>query len=233
MRTAAILPVKRLQQSKQRLRASIDERLRVQLVQAMAEDVLSALAGCDAIERTIVVTSEPHMSRFAAAQGALVVPDTAEEGQSAAVALGVAQACACGYARALCVPGDCPTLDPDELSELLDEDGTRATAARRPPPRAVIVPDRHDTGTNGLLLSPPDAISPSFGPGSCARHRALADAGGVVWRLRRPPSLLLDVDTGDDLDVLRARLAGSAPRAACTRVALGAGCDTAPHAVTA
>jgi 2-phospho-L-lactate guanylyltransferase len=72
------------------------------------------------------------------------------------------------------------------------------------------VPDRHDTGTNGLLLTPPDAIAPSFGPGSFRRHRALADGAGALCQVQRPPSLLLDIDTGEDLAVLRERLAGEA-----------------------
>ncbi len=36
----------------------------------------------------------------------------------------------------------------------------------------TIVPDRHGTGTNALLLAPPQAIAPAFGPGSCERHAA-------------------------------------------------------------
>jgi 2-phospho-L-lactate guanylyltransferase len=82
------------------------------------------------------------------------------------------------------------------------------------------VPDRHGTGTNGLLLTPPGAIAPSFGPGSCERHRALAHAAGVRCRLERPPSLTLDIDTGADLDALRDRLAGARSRASRTRAVL-------------
>ena len=84
----------------------------------------------------------------------------------------------------------------------------------------MIVPDRHGSGTNGLLLSPPDAIAPSFGPDSCARHRALAERAGARWRLERPPSLLLDIDTGADLAVLRERLAAAPAHAARTRCVL-------------
>ncbi len=83
------------------------------------------------------------------------------------------------------------------------------------------MPDRHGAGTNGLLLTPPDAISPSFGPGSCERHRALAHAAGAACRVERVPSLLLDIDTGADLDVLRARLAAHPARATRTRAVLG------------
>ena len=121
------------------------------------------------------------------------------------------------------MPGDCPALDPRELHELLGAGGAPGVdAPSASAPLAVIVPDRHGTGTNGLMLTPPDAIEPSFGPDSFARHRALAAAAGVGCLLRHPPSLLLDIDTGEDLRVLRARLASSAPRAAHTRAALGA-----------
>ena len=45
----------------------------------------------------------------------------------------------------------------------------------------VILADRHGTGTNGLLLCPPDAIAPSFGMGSRERHAELAHRAGVPW----------------------------------------------------
>jgi 2-phospho-L-lactate guanylyltransferase len=143
--------------------------------------------------------------------------------------LGVRHALGEGIERVLCVPGDCPALDPLELDALLSPsvtDGdTRMDVDRMP--EVVIVPDRHGTGTNGLLLTPPDAISPSFGPGSCERHRQLARSAGASCRLERPPSLLLDIDTGADLAALRDRLIGDPPagttaRASRTRAVLRA-----------
>ena len=77
----------------------------------------------------------------------------------------------------------------------------------------MIVPDRHGSGTNALLLTPPYAIMPAFGTGSFARHAALAARAGP--RCARCRSLGLDVDTPDDLAALRAALAarpGGAPR---------------------
>jgi 2-phospho-L-lactate guanylyltransferase len=216
MRTAAILPVKRFVWANQRLGASVADTMRLKLAGAMVADVLLALEQTASIEHTIVVTREQEVANAARGRGAVVLEDAAESGQSAAAALGVSYALAEGIERVLCVPGDCPALDPLELEALLSVD--TADGAR---PGVVIVPDRHGTGTNGLLLSPPDAIVPSFGPGSCARHLGLAAAAGLAHRLAHPPSLLLDIDTGADLTALRERLAGLSDRAPHTRAVLG------------
>jgi 2-phospho-L-lactate guanylyltransferase len=215
IRTAAILPVKRFELAKQRLGASVADPLRLHLARAMVGDVLTALRDCKSIDLRIVVTSERSVAAAARYQGAVVVEDSAQDGQSAAVTLGLERALAEGTKRALCIPGDCPALDPEELDALLLADSET--------PAVVIVPDRHGTGTNGLLLSPPDAIPPSFGPDSCERHQELAHKAGVTCRLERPPSLLLDIDTGEDLQALRERLAGETVRAPRTRTVLGLG----------
>jgi 2-phospho-L-lactate/phosphoenolpyruvate guanylyltransferase len=212
VRTAAILPVKRFARAKRRLGASVAGELRDDLARAMVGDVLTALSETVSIERTIVVTREDSVAAAGRYLSALIVADTAEESQSAAVALGVESAIAEGYERVLCIPGDCPALDPAELDSLLDAPGASPV---------TIVPDRHGTGTNGLLLSPPDAIAPSFGPDSCERHRALAYEAGVVCQIARPPSLLLDIDTGEDLAALRERLSSEQTRAPRTRAVLG------------
>ena len=214
MRTAAILPVKRFAQAKQRLGASVADPLRLELARAMVGDVLAALAETEAIDLTIIVTGEPSVADAARAQGAIVIDDTAQDSQSTAVLLGVERALDEGADRVRCIPGDCPTLDPADLEALLSPSASKG-------PEVVIVPDRHGTGTNGLLLTPPGAISPSFGPDSCERHGALALAAGVLSRIERPPSLLLDIDTGADLAALRDRLSGERVRASRTRTVLG------------
>jgi 2-phospho-L-lactate guanylyltransferase len=214
MRTAAILPVKRFTLAKQRLGMSVADPLRRDLARAMVGDVLDSLESCAEIECTIVVTNETAIASTARLQGAIVVGDSAEAGQSAAVALGLERARAAGIERALCVPGDCPALDPEELGSLLHAAGDEHGL--------VIVPDRHGTGTNGLLLTPPDAIAPSFGPDSCERHSELARGAGIACRIERPSSLLLDIDTGADLAVLRERLSGERVRAPRTRAVLAA-----------
>ncbi len=235
MRTAAVLPVKSFARAKQRLGATVADRLRLELARAMVADVLLALAQTQSIECTIVVTREASVARSAAELGALVVEDHAEEGQSAAASLGIERALADGFQRVLCVPGDCPALDPAELDALLraaavaptdhanpdTADGPGRADSTHRAPTVTIVPDRHGTGTNGLLLCPPDAIAPSFGPDSCARHTQLARDAGIVPRVEQLASLLLDIDTGADLAALRDRLSGHNERASRTRAVLG------------
>src|SRR6202050_3848161 len=235
MRTAAILPVKRFSRGKQRLGAPVVDSLRRELAQAMVADVVLAVAQTAAIERTIVITREDSIAATAREHAAIVITredsiaatarehaaividDEAESGQSAAAAIGVRRALRDGIERVLCVPGDCPALDPAELDELLDAHAQSARAAGQAPCPVVIVPDRHGSGTNGLLLAPPDAIAPAFGADSCERHHRLALTAGLACRVERPASLLLDVDTGADLAALRERLAGHDTRAPRTR----------------
>jgi 2-phospho-L-lactate guanylyltransferase len=211
MRTVAILPVKRFSLAKQRLGESVTEQLRLDLARAMVGDVLVALSQCAAIELTIVVTNEPSVTAAAGYTGAVVVADTAESGQSAAVSIGIERALAERAERVLCIPGDCPALDPGELDVML----------RGAPSEVVVIPDRHGTGTNGLLLTPPDVMTPSFGPDSCKRHGELATSAGASWQIEPVTSLQLDIDTGADLAVLRERLAGNHGQAPRTRSVLG------------
>jgi 2-phospho-L-lactate/phosphoenolpyruvate guanylyltransferase len=203
MRTLAILPVKSFGAAKQRLAPALGAGSRQALAQAMFTDVLTSLRRVPGIESVVVVTAD-RLAEAAAGGGRVsVLRDTEEAGQSAAVLIGIRRALAEGLERVLLVPGDTPLLDPSEVAGLLSHE------------RSVsIVPDRHGTGTNALVLAPPDAIEPSFGPGSRARHVAAAEAAGVSHAVEEVPSLMLDVDTGEDLATLATTLEhrrGSAP----------------------
>lgn len=210
MRTLAILPIKRFGLAKQRLSERFDPGQREQIAEAMVSDVLAALATSRRLSGVLVVTNEQIVVPIAERLGASVEPDTREGGQSAAATLGVARALRDGFERVLLVPGDCPALERDELDQLLDDHDDVGV---------VIVPDRHGSGTNALLLAPADVIAPAFGPGSFERHCELARNAGVEYAVARPEPLLLDIDTPADLAAL---LAGPRERAPRTRAAYAA-----------
>ncbi len=187
MTTIAVLPVKSFARAK--TRTVLDEEARVELAERMATGVLQTLTEVRSLERVLVVTREPRIAALAEH----VVPDPEEAGHSEAALLGVEAAVAAGARRVLLVPGDCPLIDADEVDALLDFADAGVT----------IVPDRHGTGTNALVLDPPRVMAPSFGPGSFARHAALARAAGATVRVRHVPTLAFDVDTPDDVAALR------------------------------
>jgi 2-phospho-L-lactate guanylyltransferase len=194
-RTIAILPVKSFVAAKQRLAESLGAGSRQALAQAMFADVLTALRRTPGLDEIAVVTADLDAEAAASGRGVRVLRDTAQAGQSEAALIGIRHALSEGFERAALVPGDTPLLQPRELTELIE-----AT------PGVTIVPDRHGTGTNALVLSPADAIEPSFGPGSFARHVAAAEAAGVEHRVEQVPALALDVDTPADLAQLTAEL---------------------------
>lgn len=212
MRATAIIPVKRFSAAKQRLAGGIDERRREALVAAMLDDVLAAIGKARSVERTIVVSDEPGALESAASAGAEVVPDPGD-GHSEAALAGIAHAEREGTECVVLLPGDCPLLEPRELDRLLT--GVPASYV-------AIVPDRHGSGTNALVLAPPQAIRPAFGEGSCARHLAAAREAGIPFAVEELPSLALDLDTPADIVALTRALAAGPKRARRTAKVLGA-----------
>ena len=212
MKATAVLPVKRFAAAKRRLAMGIDDEQREALVAAMLDDVLEAIGRSRSIERTIVVTDEPGASASAARAGAEVVPDPGEGGHPEAALAGVRHAEQRGASCVVLLPGDCPLLEPRELDRLLT--GVPANYV-------AIVPDRHGTGTNALVLAPPNAIRPAFGEDSCARHAAAARAAGAPFAVEELASLALDLDTPADVVALTRELEGHPGRARRTAKALG------------
>jgi 2-phospho-L-lactate guanylyltransferase len=217
VKATAILPVKRFRAAKQRLEVS--PRDRAQLVEAMLADVLRAITATDAIERVIVVTGERRAERLALRHAQRVTTaievlrDPDDAGHPEAATLGIIRARALGAECVTLLPGDCPMLEPGELDHAL---------GRMQPNRVAVVPDRHGTGTNGLLLSPPDAIGPAFGPGSRKRHAELAERRGMEVAIEELGSLALDLDTPDDLVQLTAAVHRDPSRAPETARAIAA-----------
>lgn len=197
MRATAVVPVKRFAVAKSRLAPGIDAARKPELIAAMVADVLEAIGAARMVERTIVVSQEPAAVGLAAAAGAQLVSDFEDASHSAAALAGIAAAEAAGAACVALLPGDCPLLDPRELDKML---------TGVPDPYVAVIPDRHMTGTNALVLAPPSAIEPSFGEGSRDRHVAAARAAGIPYGVEELPSLGLDLDTPADIVALTMRV---------------------------
>jgi 2-phospho-L-lactate/phosphoenolpyruvate guanylyltransferase len=149
-----------------------------------------------------------------------VLVQDADEGHSEAAGAGARAAMSDGAERVAMLPVDCPMLDIEELDAHIG----------RSPRTALIVPDHHGTGTNALVLTPPDIFVPGFGPDSCARHVTKARAAGISFALESVHSMAIDLDTPADFTLLRDKLLldpDPAPRTAQVLWELGDRAQTA------
>lgn len=198
-RTCVILPIKPFDDAKERLATGLAAEQRKLIAEAMVRDVIAALARARRVDGVVVISAEPKISEIASDVADAVIADE-RTGHSDAAKAGVAWAIEHDFDRVVMLPGDCPLLDADELDGLIE----RTWLDRI---EFAVIPDRMGTGTNALVIAPPDAVEPSFGPGSRQRHIAMGLAASRRVAEHEIPSLALDLDTADDLMELAERLA--------------------------
>jgi 2-phospho-L-lactate guanylyltransferase len=126
-------------------------------------------------------------------------------GLNPALELARTEAQARGATAVVVLPADLPWLERETLDRVLEAAAGAGAGSRASAALVALVPDRHGTGTNVLVLAPPEAIDFAFGPGSRARHAAEAAAAGAAYVELGGP-LDMDLDTAEDL-VLVERLA--------------------------
>jgi 2-phospho-L-lactate/phosphoenolpyruvate guanylyltransferase len=193
MKTVGILPVKRLDAAYSRLAGVLEPDQRSRLAEATFLDALGKLRQCRRLDEIVVVTADASVARHTRWLGSQLIEQSEDSGHSQAAEAGVSAALELGADRVAIVPTDCPLMDPAQIDDRLG----------RTPRAALIVPDRHGTGTNALVLSPPDAFQPAFGPDSSARHISRARAAGISFAYEELDSLALDLDTPEDMRALR------------------------------
>jgi 2-phospho-L-lactate guanylyltransferase len=70
------------------------------------------------------------------------------------------------------------------------------------PPVVVVAPDRRRKGTNALLVCPVGLIEYEFGPDSFRHHCEQAQRAGARLEICELPSLALDMDLPEDLEMV-------------------------------
>lgn len=183
---AALVPVKAFHEAKVRLAAALDRHARERLARAMAATVLQAARPLP----TFVVCDDAGVAEWATELGAEVLWRPGR-GLNPAVTDGVAALGALGVARVVVSHADLPHAT--ELAWLADDECTHGGI--------VLVPDRHDDGTNVISLPTGTDFAFAYGPGSFARHRRAAEALEVPVRVVRDQRLCWDVDVPADLEI--------------------------------
>lgn len=191
----ALLPVKAPRNAKQRLSGFLTPAQREALARLMFEEVLATLCAVTSLDRIAVATSDEAVSRHARHAGALVFAETEQRGHSHSADAAALRAAELGATTVLMVPIDTPLVTAAEIESLL-------AAAE---PGVIVVPSADGTGTNALVHTPPAAMQCRFGPGSFQKHCDQARGKGLALKVMRPPGLLFDIDTPQDVAELLAR----------------------------
>jgi len=176
-----VLPVKRLEVAKTRLRGASAGVPHERLVLAMTLDTVAAVLRCPEVGEALVVTEDAVVARAIQELGALAVPDKPDADLNAALRHGASLTTADVAALA----ADLPALRSTEL--------TAALAAV--PGRRAFVADAAGAGTTMLAARAGVPLDPCFGPDSAAAHTA----SGAVPLAGDWPTLRRDVDTTEDL----------------------------------
>jgi 2-phospho-L-lactate/phosphoenolpyruvate guanylyltransferase len=189
VKLAIVIPVKAPSRAKYRLEAVLSEAERSRLALTAARDVFGAVSKLEGYG-LFVISDDPAMLDEGRRFGLEPLTDQVSQGQSAAVQQGFAAAWDRGYTAALTIPGDVPAVTTEELDAL---------CRYRPEIEVLLAPDREHTGTNGLRLVPPHAITLRFGEDSFNLHLAEARRANRSVEVREVEGLRYDLDRPDDI----------------------------------
>ncbi|MGB7555520.1 MAG: 2-phospho-L-lactate guanylyltransferase [Candidatus Korobacteraceae bacterium] len=196
MRGILLIPVKSRTTAKQRLAEALDQGRRSQFAEAMLRDVMTAAAGVLGRIDVALVAGDARARALAAEFGFLVIEDTRNESETAAIAMATAWCEQRGYNTTIVVPGDIPLITSDELRNVLNA---------APPEGAVFVPAYDRRGSNCILRRPASLIPLRFGNDSFLPHCEAMKKTGKELVILEMPGIGLDIDNPHELDLLLQR----------------------------
>ncbi|HNR01126.1 MAG TPA: 2-phospho-L-lactate guanylyltransferase [Anaerolineaceae bacterium] len=191
----AIVPVKPLRRGKSRLSNVLSENERTILNQNMLVNTLKILSSVDRIDNILVVSRDPAALTLARDYGARTVLEDGNPELNTALSRAALVAKTYRVNEILILPADLPLLTKEELENVLEHSGN--------PPEILISPDRRKDGTNLLYINPEGLIDFHYGSGSFSKHYELAKKSGSRIEVIESTSLGLDLDTPQDLELLK------------------------------
>src|SRR6266404_8923395 len=190
-----LVPVKNLENAKQRLASVLDQGTRTELAQAMLHDVLDALAACCSNSEVSLVTSDPFALNLARTFSFQIIPDATNRSETDAIAMATQLCESRGVGSTLIIPADIPLIRPSEVTAVLQA---------APEKGSVLVPAADGRGTNAIFRRPAALFPLRFGNDSFKPHLAAARATGKPCVVLQLPGIAVDVDNPEDVQKLLA-----------------------------
>jgi 2-phospho-L-lactate guanylyltransferase len=190
----AVIPVKPLNRAKSRLARTLKAPTGAALVRSIFSRTLDVIAQVERINGVIVVSRDLTILELARPRNAITLMES-DSGLNPAITQAAHWAARHHARSVIVIPVDLPLITAADLDKMID----RAEEERC----IVIAPDRHEDGTNVLLVRPPDAIHFAYGASSFNAHRAQAIERGLIVHEYRSPTTAFDIDVPDDLELYR------------------------------
>ena len=189
MKTSVIIPVKTFQKSKTRLHLS--EEKTKELCRLFLEEVIKTIRETKLIDKTIVVTNEKQILDIIKKYNCERIQDEHEISVNDAVKLAEKYLIDNEFTHSIVLPLDVPFFYSEDLEKLLKFTTSKSV---------VMVPSRHFDGTNALVRTPINSMTPRYDEGSysfqieSAKKEDLKISVGLIYRL------MLDIDNQEDLE---------------------------------
>ena len=194
-----LLPVKSPSNALQRLQGVLSAPERTRLARTMYEEMLEKMMAAERFDHVVVASSDPSVLDHARRAGARAFEESGQNSHSRSADWAAARCAEMGVRTVVFVPIDVPLATPRELDSLAE------AGQRLGHPGLIIVPSEDGWGTNALVRTPPGVINSCFGVGSFQAHIAQAKQKALPVAVKRPPGIVFDLDTPEDLLTLRRR----------------------------
>ena len=191
----AIVPVKPLRRGKSRLAETLTEDERAELNSQLLAHTLKTLKKTPEVEEVLVVSRDPKALAIAHDHDARTIRENGAPDLNTALERATAVAKMYTTNGVLVLPADLPLISQMDIEKII----ATASGYKR---IVVITPDRHKEGTNALLVSPAGLIEYDYGEKSFERHCELARKAGARLEVCELPSIELDLDLPEDLELV-------------------------------
>ena len=187
----ALIPVKRFDAGKSRLRKVFSSQVLIQLNLSLFQSTFLKVKDSGQFAHILVVSRDEDASEWTDANGGASLREVGEETLNSALTQGLKWISAHGAGSVLILPTDLPLLTIADLYALC--------AYQPAKPGMLIVPDQVQRGTNALLLTQPDLLEPQFGTNSFQAHCRQAEQLHLHQIVYLNQHIQQDIDMPEDL----------------------------------
>ena len=193
--TALVIPIKKLDEVKQRLKGVLPVEERVSVCLFLLRRLLSEAHRSGAFSRIYLVSPQEDIMKYLEDFPQVIhICSQADRGLNEAAREAARRLCGDGVDRMVFLHGDLPYATGEDLRGLcLEAEKTQV----------VLIPDSRKKGTTGMVLTPPDCMDTCFGEDSFSKHQRRCREMGLSYRVFYNEGLGRDLDLPEDWDRFR------------------------------